>query len=452
MTMNFARVPEQLKSEILRGNCVAFVGAGFSAPAVPDWDTLLTQMAANGNVPFNIRERITRLLSFDQGSLRGVFDREAAAQILRETLGEKFVDVLSGIIRRQDKSGMKLMEERKRLLYEIPFQSILTTNFDHILPGMAGNPDTYRESLRKSREPWFNLFSWDTSGSPNGNQRKSDVVKLHGDIDKIGSVENGEIILSRTDYRRLLFEDSRYTNFLKALLATRTVLFLGFSFSDAYLNLIRSEILALLKHEPDEPLAYAIVENLDQDEADFLVEHEGVQPLIYNSGGGDHSGFDRYLEEIHSETAPARILGKLLQGKNVMWMDPHPDNNAYGTTLIRRSSSSGCNVHECSNPQDALEALSRGSFDLVISHWGHQQNVKTDGSRGANAIELLTGIRTRGIEVPVIVFASPDIEHAPQNRLKALSLGAFEYTWTFTDLFSSIERIYGQPVFQVNDQ
>ena len=91
----------------------------------------------------------------------------------------------------------------------------------------------------------------------------SEVVKLHGDIDLITERSDPEVVLTRTDYRKLLFEDSRYSNFLRALLATRTILFLGFSFSDGYLNLLRSEILALLRHDPQEPMAYAVLNDVD---------------------------------------------------------------------------------------------------------------------------------------------------------------------------------------------
>ena len=149
------------------------------------------------------------------------------------------------------------------------------------------------------------MFSWDTG------ERVSEVIKLHGDIDSIDEESPG-VVLTRTDYRKLLFEDSRYSNFLKAMLATRTVLFLGFSFSDGYLNLLRSEVLALLKQVADEPLAYAVLDNVDEEEADFLAEHEGIHALVYTSENGDHSGFDNYLREIHEQASPTRIIGRLL--------------------------------------------------------------------------------------------------------------------------------------------
>ena len=46
----------------------------------------------------------------------------------------------------------------------------------------------------------------------------------------------------------------------------------------------------------------------------------------------------------------------------------------------------------------------------------------------SNAVNLLEGIRQSSVEVPVIVFASPDAEHALSNRSKSIYLGAFEYT------------------------
>ena len=157
-------IPRHLLDEIRQGNCVAFVGAGFSAPAVPDWDTLLYRISRSPQVNDLTRERISGLLSHEKASLRGVFDREAAAQILRESLAGEFGSVLNGVIRKASASGIDSVESRKELLFEIPFQSILTTNFDHMLNGTTGNPDVYRESLRKVKEPWFNLFSWTTGG------------------------------------------------------------------------------------------------------------------------------------------------------------------------------------------------------------------------------------------------------------------------------------------------
>jgi len=114
--------------------------------------------------------------------------------------------------------------------------------------------------------------------------------------------------------------------------------------------------------------------------------------------------------------------------------------------IIRQSTNMGCEVVECGDPATALRLLSDKSFDLLISHWGHGLSIDESGRSRANAVELLEGIRAFRLELPLIVFASSDPEHVRENRLKALSLGAFEYTWTFEGLFSAIENIFEIPV------
>jgi hypothetical protein len=157
-------IPDHLINEILVGNCVAFIGAGFSAPAVPNWDALLSGIAADSKVSAKAEERVQKLLKpHDRMSSRGTFDREAAAQILQDELGkEDFGSVVERVVRQGDtETGREVVEDRIRLLLEIPFQSILTTNFDHFLAGQIGNDEVYRDILRKTRDPWFNIFSWD---------------------------------------------------------------------------------------------------------------------------------------------------------------------------------------------------------------------------------------------------------------------------------------------------
>ena len=113
-------------------------------------------------------------------------------------------------------------------------------------------------------------------------------------------------------------------------------------------------------------------------------------------------------------------------------------------TLINESTQTGCQVIQCHDPRTAVELLGQDNFHLVISHWGHGLSTNEGGEKRANAVTLLENIRTLKIEhqAPVIVFAAPDPAYAVYNRKIALSLGAFEYTWTFEDLFASIEKVF----------
>lgn len=51
------RVPQPLVDAILRGRCIAFVGAGVSSPAVPGWKELLVGIGARLGVTVELPDR-----------------------------------------------------------------------------------------------------------------------------------------------------------------------------------------------------------------------------------------------------------------------------------------------------------------------------------------------------------------------------------------------------------
>ena len=66
------------------------------------------------------------------------------------------------------------------------------------------------------------------------------LSRIHGNLNNSQSV-----VLSREGYR-LLFACPNYMTFIRSCFATRTILFVGFSFSDANINELRSEARALV--------------------------------------------------------------------------------------------------------------------------------------------------------------------------------------------------------------
>jgi hypothetical protein len=57
-----------------------------------------------------------------------------------------------------------------------------------------------------------------------------------------------------------------------------TVLYIGFSFSDYYLNDLRASLLTMIARGSDSirPVAYAIIDGKEEWEMDFYLKHEGV--------------------------------------------------------------------------------------------------------------------------------------------------------------------------------
>jgi CheY-like chemotaxis protein len=248
---------------------------------------------------------------------------------------------------------------------------------------------------------------------------------------------------------------------LRALLATSSVLFLGYSLKDAYLNELRAELVEALQGGEGRggdggaarPLAWAVLEDISDVARAYYEKHEGLGVLAYRTAdeGRDHSGFDRLLAQIYAETNPIHRLGQLLKGRRLMWLDPSPANNELGRRLLTEAvrdveeTNTGLGNDVLVDVADLAEAVQRFDetppFDLIISHWGH--GLGPDGCSNGEALLRAAAVRRARGEgaAPIVIFGGP--EFARQNRRRALSLGAFAFTSEWQALMGAIERVLG---------
>ncbi len=420
MSTESIAVPRALTRSILAGECVAFVGAGFSAPAIPTWASLLERVARDADVKRGTRSRVGQLLA-RQDSM----DLEAAAELLRDDLG---AEGLVGALRNHLAVSEPDASMRLRLahLRGIPFRAILTTNFDALLDGDAPGPTAYRKLLRPSGLGWFQERYLPRGDGP-------PVIKLHGCVERAP----GDVVFTRRDYRQRLYGNPSYTTFLRSVFAANTLLFLGCSFSDVYVNELRSEVLALFEQrERDEPLAYALVADEPPARVDFFRHHEGIELLSYPSDRGlKHGAFDRFLEDLHARTNPLLHLGRLLHGRRILWHDPNPSNNTFGIEVLRKASAGAGGDHELVEVTDveaALNAMAHHDIDLVLTHWGH-------GPSQSNAERLLEEMHARGLSAPVLIFATA--RYADENKRRALKAGALGYCYRWPSLLRTIATV-----------
>ena len=200
------------------------------------------------------------------------------------------------------------------LLRQIPFKGILTTNYNPLLKGVTPfdkerSRKAYRDILRtrnfdedivKVLDLNDKITNFDYGVAVSKNDKivyksvPNPVIQLHGNLSKSESV-----VLTSQSYRRLLYEIPGYLMFLKSLLASKTVLFVGFSFTDAYLNEIRSEVMALLGSEGKEPVAYAITPNKSNLVCDYNMRHFGTKFMNYDTSGPlGYEAFDPIFEAL----------------------------------------------------------------------------------------------------------------------------------------------------------
>jgi CheY-like chemotaxis protein len=430
------RLPQGLIDAINAGECVAFVGAGFSAAAnLPQWPQLLAGIAKARALDKQAKLRRYVLRRIKEGTAHAL---DEAAQVLQDSLGTReFLSRLEKalVIRRISRR----MRDRLRYVRGIPFRAILTVNFDDLLKGMTPSSGAYRAVLRPQAYRWWDSLFWQRA--PKG----ATLVKLHGDL-----AEPSTIVFTRRGYRRRLYSDPAYMSFLRSILAQQTVLYLGFSFADAYLNELRSEVLAMLgQARGSAPIAYAVLNDVAEAARDQLMRTEGVDAISYNSKRpANYTGFDAILEELHERTNPSLRLSRLLAGRRILWVirADYDDGGRFLRVFDRlRATNRTERVRIVRTPDAsagiaALEqARERGAtFDLVITHWGGS------GPGGPTAVQLLRQMRSRRLETPVVVFASA----YDMNRRKrmALSLGAQGYTNSYEALLRAIERIFAPGV------
>ncbi len=412
---------EELSAAVWDGRCVAFVGAGFSAAANLPERAQLVQRVAGCVPPYDeVRLAVDGLLSQPLPSSRAL---EAAAQLLQDRLGpELFRQAVADALEPQGPLPAQFLA-RKRNLLLTPFRAVLTTNFDPLLEGGPPGPAAYRQLLRHGWSGPWNPCYWPPPRS-HESPRGPRILKLHG------AATSDHLVFARRDYRELLFSNASYLTFLRALFATRTVLFMGFSFRDAYVDLLRSELIQIVDSDVGEaahPLAYAILTDVTYAEALYLRRHEGMGVLWYPKTD-DHAGFDALLERIADRTNPVRRLARRLAGARVLWMDPHPHNNAVAHQLFGRDA-----VEEVPDLEAAAHALRERSWDLVLSHWGWQPHGPSAAQR------LLEWMQLNHVRVPVVVSSSGD--HGDDNRIEALRWGAADLTWTWPTFFQAVDRV-----------
>ena len=414
-------IPSDLTASILRGDCVAFVGAGFSMPSVPNWPTLLGKLSeALAEMGCDVAEARGMLAdaSSDAATL------ELVATLLEAAAGDRFGEALASVIQPADADARKRVD----WLHSIPFAAVLTTNFDGYLRDASrlrgDGSEGWHIALRR-RGAWYDRYQ----GFEHIVAPEVPLIELHGSVRDPES----RVVLTERAYRERLYGDARYLSLMRALLATRTLLFLGVSFTDAYVRLLLAETMTLLESSgSSEPIAYAILPDIAPRVANAYREQRGIEVISYDSGS-NHSEFDRLLETLAEATSPTAALARVVHGRRVLWSDYNMQWNAWGVELLEKA---GATVVKSKTADEALAIAAAAAnegrpFDLILTRYGHAE---------LHARTILEATGVGRIEAPVIVFASG--AYASENKRRAIGWGALDYVCGWTALFERIEMLF----------
>lgn len=265
--------PEAVVRAAVNKSLVLFVGAGVSASCrndlnehPPQWEELLGRLAEAVNLDAAARNEFDRLIVAKQ-----LLD---AAELLKFTathnsrladMTKRLTEAVQGPYNHPYRSS-----EWHEVIAQINPSVIVTTNYDKIL-----------ESA-----PEFNyMVATHTSDDLDSHIRANDptILKIHGSVD-----EPSKTILTRTDYARLHKEGALSLSVVRALMTTRTFLFVGYSLSDPDLQALLQDVFAARPNHNVSPHYVLAPKSSALHQREVLRYCYGVSAITYDDSKGDY--------------------------------------------------------------------------------------------------------------------------------------------------------------------
>lgn len=188
---------------------IIFVGAGVSQNSgLPSWSKLVNAMAKALNIQSSHEFTNDELLKIPEMMFQK--DRNKYFNIIRKTM--------------QKQSSGNTLDD---MIVRLSPDHIITTNYDTLLERSA--------SLNARIFQYVTIFD-DSSFLLRGNSGSHFILKMHGDITQKNLEKT--IVLKESDYLNYDHSHILISTFIKALLATHTFIFVGYSMSDNNLRLI----------------------------------------------------------------------------------------------------------------------------------------------------------------------------------------------------------------------
>jgi CheY-like chemotaxis protein len=120
---------------------------------------------------------------------------------------------------------------------------------------------------------------------------------------------------------------------------------------------------------------------------------------------------------VVAATSPADQAS--LQGRHLLWVDDKPVNNIYERNIMERL---GATIVLATSTQEALEKVSQGSYDTIISDMGRAER---QGYAARAGYDFLDELRRANVMTPFIIYAG---SNTPEHKAEAKRRGALGST------------------------
>ncbi|MDU0813614.1 SIR2 family protein [Bacillus siamensis] len=191
---------------------VVFVGAGVSANSgIPTWNELIKEFAQD-------------LGEFDVDRSPDLYMK--IPQYYFNERGEKeYFEKMNEVFLKKKYKPNPIHKE----IFKLKPTHIITTNYDTLLEEAAIEEGQFFHTVKHDLDLPYDNFN-------------KTIIKMHGDF------ENRNIVLKEDDYLNYSSNFTLIESYIKALIATNTVLFIGYSINDSNFNLIFQWVKNILRN------------------------------------------------------------------------------------------------------------------------------------------------------------------------------------------------------------
>lgn len=207
--------------EIDQGRAGLFIGAGLSMKAgYPSWKMLVTEMAEELGLDIDREHDLAGLVQFSLNKAGRVRTR------LTSIISENFSD-------------HRPVPEVFRTLARLPIKAVWTTNYDELIERAWAD-----QRLRMDIKTENHQLAADNPAA------HAVLYKMHGTI-----TDPSRVVIARADYETYRHQRGDFINLLHSHLVSRSLLFLGISFTDPNLNYLFTLIREAFPDSPRQHFA-----------------------------------------------------------------------------------------------------------------------------------------------------------------------------------------------------
>lgn len=220
-----------LREAMLNKKLVVFVGAGISIDSgMPSWSEAITDIA--------------KKLGISEDDL----DYMKIPQFYYNARGKKeYVELMRHIFRYNEDLDI---QEVHRNIIKLNAHTMLTTNYDCLLEKAAAENSEFIQVISQDKD-----LPYKTAGK--------ELIKMHGDF------EHDNFVLKENDYLHYSSRFKLIEAYVKSLLATNVVLFIGYSFSDSDLKQIFTWVKDILEEDLQRAYMLNVTKEFDAHEFEY---------------------------------------------------------------------------------------------------------------------------------------------------------------------------------------